>query len=188
MIFALVARHGGGRHIEGRAWPIGRLLAIVGVPIWMLRIHAQKGSEFVNDNWHGYGVLFLLAAGGFLVLAVSVWRQPRRWRAAAIPALFYYGALFAAIHFNALRSGLRGIPKNELPVLGHIIVRQGHLFLPVIILLVLLLYGFTATYAAIARDGHAGGVERMPWSGLTDVVGLPDLLALEDKYAAEDGS
>jgi TRAP transporter 4TM/12TM fusion protein len=69
--------------------------------------------------------------------------------AAAIPALFYYGALFAAIHFNALRAGLRGIPRNELPVLGHIIVRQGHLFLPVIVLLVLLLYGFTATYAAI---------------------------------------
>ena len=35
--------------------------------------------------------------------------------AAAIPALFYYGALFAAIHFNAGRRGLRGIPKEELP-------------------------------------------------------------------------
>jgi TRAP transporter 4TM/12TM fusion protein len=69
--------------------------------------------------------------------------------AAAIPALFYYGALFAAIHFNAVRSGLRGIPKNELPVLGHIIVRQGHLFLPVIVLLAFLLNGYTPTYAAI---------------------------------------
>ncbi len=69
--------------------------------------------------------------------------------AAAIPALFYYGALFAAIHFNAVRTGLRGIPRHELPVLGHIIVRQGHLFLPVLVLLALLLKGFTATYAAI---------------------------------------
>src|SRR5690606_37658348 len=69
--------------------------------------------------------------------------------AAAIPALFYYGALFAAIHFNAVRSGLKGIPKEELPILGYIIVRQGHLFLPVIVLLILLFWGFTATYAAI---------------------------------------
>ncbi len=69
--------------------------------------------------------------------------------AAAIPALFYYGALFAAIHFNAVRTGLRGIPRNELPVLGAIVLRQGHLFLPVIVLLALLLQGFTATYAAI---------------------------------------
>jgi TRAP transporter 4TM/12TM fusion protein len=69
--------------------------------------------------------------------------------AATIPALFYYGALFAAIHFNAVRSGLKGIPREELPILGAIIVRQGHLFLPVIVLIVLLLYGYTPTYGAI---------------------------------------
>lgn len=69
--------------------------------------------------------------------------------AAAIPALFYYGALFAAIHFNAVRSGLKGLPREELPVLGYIVLRQGHLFLPVIVLLALLLYGFTPTYGAI---------------------------------------
>jgi len=69
--------------------------------------------------------------------------------AAAIPALFYYGALFAAIHFNAVRSGLSGIPRHELPVLGLILRRQGHLFVPVIVLLALLLQGYTATYAAI---------------------------------------
>lgn len=69
--------------------------------------------------------------------------------AAVIPALFYYGALFAAIHFNAIRSGLRGIPREELPVLGHIMWRQGHLFIPLLVIFVLLLQGFTATYAAI---------------------------------------
>ena len=69
--------------------------------------------------------------------------------AAAIPALFYYGALFAAIHFNAIRSGLRGIPKEELPVLGRIMWRQGHLFVPLVVIFVLLLQGYTATYAAI---------------------------------------
>ena len=69
--------------------------------------------------------------------------------AAVIPALFYYGALFAAIHFNAIRSGLRGIPREELPVLGQIMWRQGHLFVPLLVIFVLLLQGFTATYAAI---------------------------------------
>ena len=69
--------------------------------------------------------------------------------AAAIPALFYYGALFAAIHFNAVRSGLKGLPREELPILGHIMVQQAHLFLPVIVLLGLLLLGFTPTYGAI---------------------------------------
>jgi TRAP transporter 4TM/12TM fusion protein len=73
--------------------------------------------------------------------------------AAAIPALFYYGALFAAIHFNAVRSGLKGLPREELPILGQIMVKQAHLFLPVVVLLGLLLMGFTPTYGAIIATG-----------------------------------
>jgi len=73
--------------------------------------------------------------------------------AAAIPALFYYGALFAAIHFNAVRSGLKGLPREELPILGEIMVKQAHLFLPVIVLLALLFMGFTPTYGAIIATG-----------------------------------
>ncbi|MBI4589731.1 MAG: TRAP transporter permease [Candidatus Rokubacteria bacterium] len=80
--------------------------------------------------------------------------------AAAIPAIFYYGALFASIHFNAVRSGLKGIPREELPILGQIVWRQGHLFVPVLIILVLLVQGFTATYAAIVS---AASVVVLSW-------------------------
>ena len=87
--------------------------------------------------------------------------------AAAVPALFYYGALFAAIHFNAVRSGLKGLPREELPVLGHILLRQGHLFLPVIVLLTLLVYGFTPTYGAIIATIALVGISWLrPSTGL----------------------
>jgi TRAP transporter 4TM/12TM fusion protein len=69
--------------------------------------------------------------------------------AAAIPAIFYYAALFAAIHFNAGRNGLRGLPKSELPSLRLIFYEQGHLLAPVVTIFLLLLEGFTATYAAL---------------------------------------
>ena len=69
--------------------------------------------------------------------------------AALIPAIFYYGALFSAIHFNASRAGLRGIPKHELPRLGDVLWRDGHLLAPVAVIFMLLLEGFTATYAAL---------------------------------------
>jgi TRAP transporter 4TM/12TM fusion protein len=98
--------------------------------------------------------------------------------AAAIPALFYYGALFAAIHFNAVRTGLRGIPRDELPILGQIVWRQGHLFLPVVGLLGLLLYGYTATYAAIIAAALV-----VPVSWLRPATGLrwrSGLKALEE--------
>jgi TRAP transporter 4TM/12TM fusion protein len=69
--------------------------------------------------------------------------------AAAIPALFYYGALFSAIHFNAARAGLRGLPREELPRLRDVLWSHGHLLAPVAVIFMLLLQGFTATYAAL---------------------------------------
>jgi 2-methylisocitrate lyase-like PEP mutase family enzyme len=40
------------------------------------------------------------------------------------------------------------------------------------------------TMAAIVGTGHAGGVDRMSWTDLTDLVGLPGLLQDELRYAA----
>jgi TRAP transporter 4TM/12TM fusion protein len=91
----------------------------------------------------------IMGAAAFVMAEFLGLSYTRVMIAAAIPALFYYGALFAAIHFNAVRTGLRGIPRHELPVLREIVWRQGHLFLPVVVLLGLLLSGYTATYAAI---------------------------------------
>ncbi|WP_372734126.1 oxaloacetate decarboxylase [Nocardioides sp.] len=38
-------------------------------------------------------------------------------------------------------------------------------------------------YAAIMTQGNAGATTRITWSELTDLVGLPDQLALEEKYS-----
>ena len=73
--------------------------------------------------------------------------------AAAIPALFYYGALFAAIHFNASRAGLRGLPREELPRLRDVLWSQGHLLAPVVVIFLLLLAGL---------HGHLRGSGRHP--------------------------
>lgn len=39
------------------------------------------------------------------------------------------------------------------------------------------------TYAAIAAEGGASSVERLSWDELTGLVGQPELLALEERYA-----
>jgi TRAP transporter 4TM/12TM fusion protein len=93
--------------------------------------------------------------------------------AAAIPAIFYYGALFAAIHFNAGRSGLKGIPREELPRLGPIMWRQGHLLIPVVVIFWLLLEGYTATYAAIISTAT---VLVISWFRAETRITLPKLL------------
>jgi TRAP transporter 4TM/12TM fusion protein len=98
--------------------------------------------------------------------------------AAAIPAIFYFGALFAAIHFNASRAGLRGLPKAELPKLGTVLFESGHLLAPVVAIFALLLDGYTATYAALIATVvvmYAWLLGRFIWLGM--VLGIAMWLA-----------
>ena len=68
---------------------------------------------------------------------------------AIIPAILYYLACFAAVHFEAKRRGLVGLSRAELPRLGSVLGERGHLFLPVIILLIVLYSGYSAPMAAL---------------------------------------
>src|SRR5690606_39861141 len=45
---------------------------------------------------------------------------------ALIPALLYYLACFAAVHFEAKRHGIMGLPRSELPKLGNVMRERGH--------------------------------------------------------------
>jgi TRAP transporter 4TM/12TM fusion protein len=68
---------------------------------------------------------------------------------ALIPALLYYGALFMAIHFEASRSGLMGVPKEERPKLRAVMLSKGHLFVPLVVIIYFMLAGYTPMYACI---------------------------------------
>jgi TRAP transporter 4TM/12TM fusion protein len=69
---------------------------------------------------------------------------------AIIPAILYYVACFAAVHFEAKRRGLAGVPRAELPRMRVAIAERGHLFLPIIILLTVMYSGYSAPLAALA--------------------------------------
>jgi TRAP transporter 4TM/12TM fusion protein len=68
---------------------------------------------------------------------------------AVIPAILYYIACFAAVHFEAKRRGIEGVPRAELPRLRLVVAERGHLFLPIIILLFVMYSGYSAPLAAL---------------------------------------
>jgi TRAP transporter 4TM/12TM fusion protein len=68
---------------------------------------------------------------------------------ALIPAILYYLACFGAVHFEAKRLGLAGVPRSELPRLGAVLRERGHLFIPVIGILFVLYSGYSAPMAAL---------------------------------------
>lgn len=63
--------------------------------------------------------------------------------AAIIPALVYYTAIFTNVHVRARKQKLQGLPKEELPVLREVMRNDGHLLVPVIVIIVTLLMKYT---------------------------------------------
>ena len=68
---------------------------------------------------------------------------------AVIPAILYYVACFAAVHFEAKRRGIHGVPRAELPRLRLVMAERGHLFLPIVVLLVVMYSGYSSPLAAL---------------------------------------
>jgi TRAP transporter 4TM/12TM fusion protein len=69
---------------------------------------------------------------------------------AAIPALLYYVSLFFAVHFDAKRYKLAGVPRSELPRFFRVMAVRGHLFVPIFVVLFGLILGYSAPLCALA--------------------------------------
>jgi len=69
---------------------------------------------------------------------------------ALVPALLYYLAVFFAVHFEAKRYKLSGVPVAELPRFGAVMLVRGHLFVPILIVLFGLMSGYSAPLCALA--------------------------------------
>ncbi len=92
----------------------------------------------------------IMGAAAFLIaqnLQVS-YGQVIIW--ALLPAILYYVACFCAVHFEAKRHGIMGVPRSELPRLTVVMAERGHLFIPILVILIVMYSGFSAPLAALA--------------------------------------
>jgi TRAP transporter 4TM/12TM fusion protein len=69
-------------------------------------------------------------------------------RAALIPGLLYYMAVFVFIQVQASKLGLAKIPRSDLPRVGTLFKENAHLFVPILVILYLLLVERTSTKKA----------------------------------------
>ena len=68
---------------------------------------------------------------------------------AIVPAILYFIAVFFAVHFEAKRIGLKGLPKPDLPKMSEVLKTRGHQFLPLAIIVGVLFAGYSPPYAAL---------------------------------------
>jgi TRAP transporter 4TM/12TM fusion protein len=69
-------------------------------------------------------------------------------KAAILPALLYFTALFAATHFEALKNGIARVPRSSLPPIKQVVYNGFHFIIPIFLLIFILVQGFTPFRAA----------------------------------------
>lgn len=70
-------------------------------------------------------------------------------KAAVIPAFLYFTGVWLGVHFEAKRNDLKGLPRAELPKLGELLRTRGHLAIPLLVIVYLLVSGYTPMRAAL---------------------------------------
>ncbi|MDD5100096.1 MAG: TRAP transporter permease [Syntrophales bacterium] len=72
---------------------------------------------------------------------------------AIVPATLYYLSVYMNVHFEACRTGMKGLPENEIPK-ASAVLKYGWIFiLPVIGLIVVLVMGYSPSRAAFTGMG-----------------------------------
>jgi len=91
----------------------------------------------------------IMGAAAFLMAEFTNIPYSRIIAAAAIPALLYYFGVWSGVHYEAKKLGLRGLKREDLPKLKTILLERGHLIIPLIAIVYLLITGFTPMKAAL---------------------------------------
>lgn len=69
---------------------------------------------------------------------------------ALLPAVLYFASVQFAVHLEAIKVGLKGLSKEEVPNLWQVIKDGGHLIVPLLVLIFLLaVMRFSPMYAAV---------------------------------------
>ncbi|KJS12911.1 MAG: hypothetical protein JL56_10785 [Desulfotomaculum sp. BICA1-6] len=91
----------------------------------------------------------IMGAAAFIIAEFTGVHYVKVALAAVIPALLYYMSVYFMVHFEALRIGLVGLPKSELPDFKKTLINGIHFTIPLIILVYFLMQGYSPMKAGI---------------------------------------
>ena len=102
---------------------------------------ASEGSQFLPP---------IMGAGAFIMAEMTGIPYASIALAALLPALLYFVSIFAVVHFEAVKLGLKGLDRSEIPSARQVLHDGWHLLIPPAILFYLLMWeGLTPGYAGM---------------------------------------
>ena len=91
----------------------------------------------------------IMGAVGFVMAEFLGMNYTQVMIAAILPAFLYYLGLLFAVHFEAKRLGLSGLSKENIPDAMKVIKEQGHLIIPLVVLIAMMCMGYTPLLSAV---------------------------------------
>ncbi len=95
----------------------------------------------------------IMGAAAFLMAEITGVPYATIAVTAILPAALYFTGIFLMIHFEAKKLGLKGLPKEAIPNFFKLIMKNGYLLLPIVILVICMNYfsaGVSACFAILA--------------------------------------
>ena len=90
----------------------------------------------------------IMGAAAFIMAEMTGYEYSDIIVRAILPAFLYFLGIFLGVHFKAKKLGLKGLPREELPK-WKILLPQIYLILPLVVLVYMIMIGFTMATAAV---------------------------------------
>ncbi len=71
--------------------------------------------------------------------------------AALIPAILYFTGIFLGTHFEAKKLGILGIPKSKLPIFKDLMIKNGYMLIPLLVIIGTIMVGIYTAKSCIIR-------------------------------------
>lgn len=90
----------------------------------------------------------MMGAGVFIMAEITGIPLLTILKYSVFPAILYFVSIYAFVELMARKHGLKGLPQHRIPSLKNVLKRSVHLFIPLVVLVILLLKGFTPFLAS----------------------------------------
>jgi TRAP transporter 4TM/12TM fusion protein len=90
----------------------------------------------------------IMGAGIFVMAAITGIPLVKIITYSIIPAIMYFLSIYIFVELTARKLGLEGLPPEKIPNLKKAIIKSIHLFIPLIILVYLLVIGYTPFWSS----------------------------------------
>jgi len=109
----------------------------------------------------------VMGAAAFVMAELLNVPYARIMIAAIIPALLYYLGVYMQVHYYSLKTGLRGLPPDQVPSLKRILKERGYMLIPMVVLVyivaVLMWSPVTAAFIAMFITIAISFIKRETW-------------------------